>query len=63
MVDKLLTTMVRQYDLPECVASDCDLQFCGHFWNKLMSLLDTVFTFSIASDPQTDGMIEVTNIL
>ena len=61
MADKLLSMVVSQHRLPECIISDCDPHFCGHFWDKSMSLLDMTLTFSIALHPQTDGMAEVTN--
>ena len=53
--------MVSQHRLPECVTSDYDLCFYGHFWDELISLLDMMLTFLIASHPQTDGIAEVTN--
>ena len=61
MADKFLSTVVSQYGLPECIMSDHDCQFCGHFWDELMSLLDMTLTFSIASHPQTNGIAEVMN--
>ena len=41
--------------------SDCDPRFHGHFCDELISLLDTTFTFTMALNPQTNGMAEVTN--
>ena len=61
VADKFLSTVVSQHGLPECITSDRDPRFRGHFWEELMSLLDTTLTFSTASHPQTDGMAEVTN--
>ena len=61
MADNFLSTVVNQNELPECIKSDHDPHFCGHFWDKLMSLLVMTLTFSMASHPQTDGMAEVTN--
>ena len=56
ITDKFLSTVVSQHGLPECIMSDCDPHFRGHFWEELMSLLDMTLTFSMASHPQTDGM-------
>ena len=61
IADKFLSMVVSQHGLPECIMSDHDPRFCGHFWEELMSLLDMMLTFSTASHPQTDGMAEVTN--
>ena len=61
IADTFLSTVVNQYQLPECIMSDHDPRFCGHFWDDLMSLLDTNLTFSTALHPQTDGMAKVTN--
>ena len=58
---KFISIVVSQHRLPECIMSDHDPRFRGHFWEELMSLLDTTLTFSTASHPQTDGMAEVTN--
>ena len=61
VADKFLSMVVSQHGLPECTTSNRDPRFCGHFWEELMSLLDTMLTFSMASHPQTDRMAEVTN--
>ena len=61
IADKFLSMVVSQHGLPECITSDHDPHFRGHFWEELMSLLDMMLTFSMASHPQTDGMAEVTN--
>ena len=61
IADKFLSTVVTQHGLLECIMSDHDSCFCGHFWEELMSLLDTTLTFSIASFPWTDGMAEEMN--
>ena len=61
IADKFLSMVVSQHGLPECITSDHDPCFCGHFWEELMSLLDMTLTFSMALHPQTDGMAEVTN--
>ena len=61
IADKFLSMVVSQHGLPECITRDCDTRFRGHFWEELMSLLDTTLTFSMVSHPQTDGMAEVTN--
>ena len=61
IADKFLSTVVTQHRLPECIMSDHNPHFCGHFWEELMSLLDMMLTFSMASHPQTDGIAEVTN--
>ena len=41
--------------------SDYDPQFCGHFWDQLIFLLEMIITFSMTLHPQTDRMAEVTN--
>ena len=61
IVHKLLRIVVSQHGLLECITSNHDPCFCGHFWEELMSLLDITLTFSMASHPQTDGMAEVRN--
>ena len=61
VADKFLSMVVSQHGFPECITSDRDPRFCGHFWEELMSLLDTMLTFIMASHPQTDGMAEVMN--
>ena len=61
VADKFLSTVVSQHGFPECIMSDRDPRFHGHFWEELMSLLDMTLTFSMALHPQTDGMAEVTN--
>ena len=61
VADKFLSTVVTQQGLLECITSERDPCFHGHFWEKLMSLLDMMLVFSMASHPQTDGMAEVTN--
>ena len=59
--DKFLSMVVSQHGLPDCITSDHDPHFRGHFWEELMSLLDMTLTLSMALHPQTDGMAEVTN--
>ena len=61
IADKFLSRVVIQHALPECIMSNHDPRFCGHFWEELISLLDIMLTFSRASHPQTDGMTEVMN--
>ena len=61
IADRLLSIVVSQHGLPECITSDHDPRFCRHCWEELMSLLDRTLTFSTASHPQTDGMAEATN--
>ena len=61
IAERFLSMVVSQHGLPECITSDRDSRFCGHFWEELMSLLDMMLTFSMASHPQTDGIAEVTN--
>ena len=61
IADKFLNMVVSQHGLLECITSDYDPCFCGHFWDELISLLDMTLTFSMALHPQTDGMAEVMN--
>ena len=49
-----------QHGLPECIMSDHNPRFHGHFWDDLLSLLGMTLTFSIALHPQTIGIAEVT---
>ena len=51
MADKFLSTVVSQHRLPEYTMNDRAFQFCGHFWDKLVSLLDMKLTFSIVLHP------------
>ena len=53
--------VVNQHGLHKWITSDHDPQFCASFWDKLMSLLDTTFNFSIAVHPQTNGIAKVEN--
>ena len=61
MAEKFLSTVVSQYALPECIVSDYDPQFSGHFWDELMSLQDMTLTFGATYHPQTNGMVKVMN--
>ena len=61
IADKFLSTVVSQHRLPECIISDYDPCFYGHFWDELISLLDITLIFSMALHPQTDGMAGVVN--
>ena len=61
VADKVLSIVVSQHRLTECIKSDHDLRFCGHFWDELMSLSDMTLTFSMVSYPQTNGIAEVVN--
>ena len=61
IANKFLSMVVSQHELPECITSNCDPNFYGHFWEELIPLLDTTLTFTMASHPQTDRMAEVTN--
>ena len=61
IADKFLSMVVSQHRLLDFIMSDCDSHFCGHFWEELMSLLDTKLTFGMASHPQTDRMAELMN--
>ena len=59
--DKFLSMVVSQHKLLDCITSNCDPYFHGHFWDELISLLDMALTFSMALHPQADGIAEVTN--
>ena len=61
MADKFLSMVVSQHGLPEYIMSNHDPHFHGHFWDELKSLLNTKLTFSMALQPQTDRIAEVTN--
>ena len=61
VIDIFLSIVVSQHRLPKCTMSDYDPHFHGHFWEELMSLLEMVLIFSMASHYQTDGMAEVVN--
>ena len=53
--------VVSQHELPEYIMSDHDPYFYGHFWDRLISLLDTTLIFSMALHPYSDRMAEVMN--
>ena len=61
MAEEFLIIVVSQYSLPECIMSNHDPHFVGHFWEELRSLLDITLKFSIASHTQTGGIAEVMN--
>ena len=61
IADKFLSMVISDHGLPECITSDHDPCFCGYFWEELVSLLDTILTFSMALHPQNDRLAEVTN--
>ena len=61
MDDKFLSTVASHHGFPECIASDHDPLFCGHFWDEFISLVDMILTFSTALQPQTDGIAGVMN--
>ena len=61
IADRFLSMVVGQHGLLECIISDHDPHFFGHFWDELISLLDMTITFSIALHPQTDEIAEVIN--
>ena len=56
MANKFLSRVVSQHELLECIMSNCDTHFCGHFWDELLSLLDMIFIMALHS--QTNGMAE-----
>ena len=60
MADRFLNMVVSQYKLPRHIISDCDPRFHSNFWDKLMPSLNIILTFSMALQPQTDGMAEAT---
>ena len=60
VADKFLSIVVSQHGLPDCIMSDHYPCSFGHFWDKVMSLVDMTLTFSIVSH-QTNRMAEVTN--
>ena len=59
MANMFLSTVVSYCGLLDFITSDHDPRFFGHFWNELMSLFDTTFKFSTASQPQIDRIAEV----
>ena len=61
IANNFLSMVDSKHELLECITSNCDTCFCGHFWEELVSLLDMTLTFSMALHPQTDGVAEVTN--
>ena len=61
MANKLIITLGSQYGLPECITKNHDPGFHGHFWDELISLLNTILIFSTASYLQTDRIDMVTN--
>ena len=61
IADRFLSIVVSQHRLPECITSDHDPRFHGHFWEELVFLLDMLLTFSMALHPQTYRIAEITN--
>ena len=61
MADKSPSMVVNQHRFLEHISSNHDPHFCGHFWDELISLLDTTLPFGIALHPQTDSMTAVKN--
>ena len=61
IANKVLNYMVSQHGLLECITNDCDPGFCGHFWDELMFLLDTMLMFTMALHHQTDSIFEAIN--
>ena len=61
IADRFLSMIVSHHGFPECTTSDRDPRFHGHFWEELMTLLDTKLTFSMALHPHIYGMAEVMN--
>ena len=61
VADIFLSMVVSQNGFPECIMSNHDPCFYGHFWDEFMSLLDMTLIFSMALHLQTDRMAEVTN--
>jgi hypothetical protein len=47
--------------VPMKIASDREMQFTSHFWQKLHEALSTHLNFSSACHLQTDGQTERTN--
>ena len=61
IANKFLSIVVSQYGLLDCIMSDHDFYFCSHFWDELVSLLDTALIFSLALCSRTNGIAELTN--
>ena len=59
--EKIFSTVVSQQGIPECIMSDHDPHYCGHFWDGLISFLDTTPTLNIASHPQNNRIAEIKN--
>jgi hypothetical protein len=49
--------------LPHTIISDLDNRFLSTFWSGLWLMMDTKLIKSIAFHPQTDGKIEVVNMM
>ena len=48
MADRFLSMVVRQHRLPEYIMINHNPYFHGHFWDELISLLNTILRFSMA---------------
>lgn len=61
LIGVIINVVVRHYDLPNLIMSDCGLVFISKIWSSLCYFLGINQRLSTAFHPQTDGQTERRN--